>query len=514
MTDPLHGWRNQIHQGNALAILSQLPSASIGLIVTSPPYNVRNSTGHGINSASSAWPTNKFTNGYPDHTDDMPRPDYLAWQRACISEMLRVLTDDGALFYNHRPRVQGGLQESPRDIIAGFHLRDEIIWHKGGGINHTPAAFTPAYEVIYHIVKTPHQFRRAAGSVDYSNVWQIARERDNDHPAPFPVEIPRRCIQASDSPIVLDPFMGSGTTGVAAVIEGRQYVGIELNAQYCQSARLRIRRASPTVHHPPPASPPLPVAAPPTETRPALPPSELKPRERLLFDHIATLIAVNHHQPITTTAKHLAAHLATNPAASSVPSKPSKRVAFYPSKAWARPASTRYPSRQIPRPFQVSTPPAPPLHPLQVSELRPKVSELPAPPLRRLSELRPKVSELRPKVSELSLFLSEPSPPGRPAPKNRHPSRQPNLSELPPPCSLSELRPKVSELHRSVRRLSVRQLSELRPTVSELRPKVSELPAPPLRRLSELRPKVSELRPKVSELSLFLSEPSPPGRPG
>ena len=313
MTDPLHGWRNQLHQGDALAILSQLPSASIGLIVTSPPYNVRNSTGHGINSASSAWPTNKLTNGYPDHADDMPRADYLAWQRACISEMLRVLTDDGALFYNHRPRVQAGLQESPRDIIAGFHLRDEIIWHKGGGINHTPGAFTPAYEVIYHIVKNPHQFRRSAGSVDYSNVWHIPRERDNDHPAPFPVEIPRRCIQASDSPIVLDPFMGSGTTGVAAVIEGRQYVGIELNAQYCQSARLRIRRASPTVHHPPPAPPPIPIATPPTETRPALPPSELKPRERLLFDHISTLIAANHHQPITTTAKHLAAHLATNP---------------------------------------------------------------------------------------------------------------------------------------------------------------------------------------------------------
>ena len=310
MTNPLHGWTNQIHQGDALTILSQLPDESIGLIVTSPPYNLLNSTGNGARGQTGKWPTNKLTAGYPDHPDDMPRAEYITWQRSILTELVRILTPEGAIFYNHRPRIQAGIQESPREILTGFLLRDEIIWCKGGGINHHPDAMTPAYEVIYQLVKSPTGFHRAPDSVDYTNVWNIPRERDNDHPAPFPVELPRRCIQASTAPVILDPFIGSGSTAVAAIIEGRQYIGIELNAKYCQAARLRILSASrslvatdPTI---PPSDPTLP------DSPAAIAASELKPRDRAVWDHIAALVTANQGRPIATSAQQIATALQTN----------------------------------------------------------------------------------------------------------------------------------------------------------------------------------------------------------
>ena len=309
MKDPLHGWSNQIHQGDALPILSQLPDESIGLIVTSPPYNLLNSTGNGSRGHTGKWPTNKLAAGYPDHPDDMPRADYIAWQRSILTELVRILTPEGAIFYNHRPRIQAGVQESPREIFEGFHLRDEIIWSKGGGINHHPGAMTPAYEVIYQLVKSPTGFQRAPESVDYTNVWSIPRERDNDHPAPFPVELPRRCIQASTAPVILDPFIGSGSTAVAAIIERRQYVGIELNAKYCQAARLRILSAKRSLVATVPATPP---SAPTIPASPvAIPTSELKPRELETWTHIAALITANQGAPIITSAPALAMQLHT-----------------------------------------------------------------------------------------------------------------------------------------------------------------------------------------------------------
>ena len=249
-TDPLLGWRNRVHQGDALELMGQLPDECVGLVVTSPPYNLLNSTGGGMRGQSSGdWTSariEQLSRGYPEHSDDMPRDEYIVWQRLCIDQMLRLLTQDGAIFYVHRPRMQNGLEESPRDILDGYHVRQAIIWDKDGGPNHSPYAFTPGHEVIYLIVKdpSPDGYRRREG-IDYSTVWRVPRDKDTSHPAPFPVEIARRCISASNAAVVLDPFVGSGSTAVAAVIEGRDYIGIDLHAGYCQSSRKRLASASP-----------------------------------------------------------------------------------------------------------------------------------------------------------------------------------------------------------------------------------------------------------------------------
>ena len=234
-------WLNRIHCDDCLSAMGRMPSASVNLVVTSPPYNLLNSSGNGMkNGNGGKWSRAALLlgKGYAEHGDSMPHDDYVEWQRECLREMLRVLTPDGAIFYNHKWRVQRGLLQDRADIMDGFPVRQIIIWQRSGGFNHNPGYFLPTYEVIY-LVANP-EFRLAPKAGGIGDVWQIRQDRGNPHPASFPVELARRAIAATTAEVVLDPFIGSGTTAVAALMEGRRYVGIDLSDEYCRLARERI----------------------------------------------------------------------------------------------------------------------------------------------------------------------------------------------------------------------------------------------------------------------------------
>ena len=99
-----------VHCGDAEEIMAGIPDASVGLVVTSPPYNLRNTMGGGFpGKGQGLWSNAALKQGYSDHDDKMPYDEYVAWQRRCLREMMRVLKEDGAIFYNHKWRVQGGL---------------------------------------------------------------------------------------------------------------------------------------------------------------------------------------------------------------------------------------------------------------------------------------------------------------------------------------------------------------------------------------------------------------------
>ena len=123
--------------------------------------------------------------------------------------------------------------------MEGFPLRQIIIWQRSGGFNHNPGYFLPTYEVIYLIANPEFRLAPKAGGV--GDVWQIRQDRGNPHPASFPVDLARRAIAATTAEVVMDPFIGSGTTAVAALLEGRQYVGFELSTEYCRMAQERVR---------------------------------------------------------------------------------------------------------------------------------------------------------------------------------------------------------------------------------------------------------------------------------
>ena len=235
-------WLGKVHAGDCVELMGKMPVGSIDLIVTSPPYNIKNSTGNGLkNGSGGKWPQAELLKGCSDHDDCMPHDEYVAWQRSCLQSMMRVLRQDGAIFYNHKWRIQGSLIQDRSDIVEGFPVRQIIIWQRRGGINFNPGYFLPTYEVIY-LIANP-DFRLAPKANAQGDVWNIPQESNNPHPAPFPVELAQRCIESANPGIVLDPFMGSGTTAIAAEAARRDWIGIDISEDYCKVARERILAA-------------------------------------------------------------------------------------------------------------------------------------------------------------------------------------------------------------------------------------------------------------------------------
>lgn len=232
---------NKIICGDCLTIMKQLPDKCVDLIVTSPPYNLKNSTGNGMKDGRGGkWSNAALINGYATYDDNMPYDEYCEWQKKCLQEMMRLLKDDGAIFYNHKWRVQNGLIQDRREIISDFPVRQIIIWRRKGGINFNAGYFLPTYEVIYLIAK--QGFKLASKASRYGDVWEFMQEQKNSHPAPFPVALIDRIVSSTNAQVILDPFMGSGTTAVVAQGLKRNFIGIELSKEYCEMAEKRLER--------------------------------------------------------------------------------------------------------------------------------------------------------------------------------------------------------------------------------------------------------------------------------
>ncbi len=243
----LEDFINKIIEGDCYEVMQQLPAESIDLVVTSPPYNLKNSTGNGLkNGSKGKWSNAALMKGYATHSDDLPYDEYVDWQRKCLEEMLRVIKEDGAIFYNHKWRVQNGLLQDRQEIVNGFPVRQIIIWKRKGGINFNPGYFLPTYEVIYLIAKPAFKLIPKANSV--GDVWEIKQEMNNPHPAPFPVALVERIISSTNAKIILDPFMGSGTTAIAAIRNERDYIGVEISHEYCEMAEKRIKEERELIH--------------------------------------------------------------------------------------------------------------------------------------------------------------------------------------------------------------------------------------------------------------------------
>ncbi|MCW5949156.1 MAG: site-specific DNA-methyltransferase [Pyrinomonadaceae bacterium] len=231
---------NRIILGDSLAVMREMPSESIDLVVTSPPYNIKNSTGNGLKKGTKTgkWSGAALQNGYSDHHDNMGHAEYEWWQNACLLEMFRLLKPTGAIFYNHKRRVQAGHLQDRDAIVKGLPVRQIIIWKRAGGINFNPGYFLPTHEVIYLIPKPDFKLVPKANAV--GDVWEFNQEMKNPHPAPFPLALPQRCIESTNAQVILDPFMGSGTTALAAKLAGRSFIGIEISEEYLKMAEDRL----------------------------------------------------------------------------------------------------------------------------------------------------------------------------------------------------------------------------------------------------------------------------------
>jgi modification methylase len=232
---------NKIICGDVLEVMKQMPDGSVDLVITSPPYNIKNSTGNGLKDGRGGkWANAGLQKGYSHYDDCMPHDKYVKWQRDCLAEMLRLIPDTGAIFYNHKWRVQAGLLQDRQDIVRGLPVRQIIIWRRKGGLNFNPGYFLPTYEVIYLIAKPKFKLMPKANA--HGDIWEFTQEMNNDHPAAFPVNLIDRIISSTNAKVVLDPFMGSGTTAISAINYKRDYIGIDISPEYCKMAEDRIKK--------------------------------------------------------------------------------------------------------------------------------------------------------------------------------------------------------------------------------------------------------------------------------
>ena len=221
---------NTIYNEDCLEGMKRIPDKSVDIIITSPPYNIgkmhSNTTKHGTYAGN-----------------DMEETDYQKWQLDIFSEMHIVLKDTGSLFYNHKVRIKKGKAIHPLEWIfkTDFLLKQEITWDMGKSPNCDKIRFFPFSERVYWLTKNT---KTKIDNVNkLSDVWRVVpthNRKETGHIAVMPTEIADIVLQSVEGDVVLDPFMGSGTTAIACLNAGRQYIGFELDETYHKLSLERI----------------------------------------------------------------------------------------------------------------------------------------------------------------------------------------------------------------------------------------------------------------------------------
>jgi modification methylase len=216
--------------GDCLELMRALPDGCVDAVITSPPYNKHQARG------------GNHVVVYEGFDDDLPREQYEARQRWFMGECFRVCAENGDLFYVHKVNYQQGEGIHPWSWIScgAWRLFQEIIWDRCGSVNFRGWRLREVDERIYWLRKLPRTGELPQDISNLSSIWRIRNEFGNPHPAVFPLEIPRRCIAICEPQCILDPFLGSGTTAVAAKKLGRHFLGFEISPEYCKIAEERI----------------------------------------------------------------------------------------------------------------------------------------------------------------------------------------------------------------------------------------------------------------------------------
>ena len=242
---------NQILHASAEK-MDAIPGNSVHLMVTSPPYNASK-----------------------EYDEDLSLDEYLSFLKNVFSETFRVLVPGGRACINvanlgRKPYLPLTTFITQMMIDIGFLMRGEIIWDKAASASPSTAwgswksASNPIlrdiheYILIFSKADYKRQLTKAEKEVKANSIgrdeflewtktiWQMkaASARRIGHPAPFPIELPSRLIElySFETDIVLDPFMGSGTTAIAALKNKRKYVGFEIMEEYITLAQERIGR--------------------------------------------------------------------------------------------------------------------------------------------------------------------------------------------------------------------------------------------------------------------------------
>jgi modification methylase len=226
--------------GDTLEELCKLDSDSIDCGVTSPPYNKQEN--------KKGWLVDNVK--YDIACDKKDEKAYQAQQIAVLNQLYRVIKPGGSFFYNHKIRWEKGIMLHPMSWLSqtNWNIRQEIVWDRSIAANIRGWRFWQVEERIYWLHKPKHakdligeelQSRHAL----LTSIWRIRPGNNPHHPAPFPIELPTRCIYSVMNDIkgtIIDPYCGSGTTVVASKILGHQYIGIDISNNYINITQSRL----------------------------------------------------------------------------------------------------------------------------------------------------------------------------------------------------------------------------------------------------------------------------------
>ena len=240
--------------------MSELNSDSVDLIVTSPPYNIDIQYGN-------KWKGGKAIESKGDkYSDNLSDENYKHLLNNTFQECFRVLKNDGSFYLNMKSKYENGNLTPPfwvLDLLEGFNLKNIIIWNFDWG-GSTNKRFASRYEFVLFLTKDKKKWtfnlddvkipslnyrpdRYKSQLKNPTDVWKIPLVSGNSkertaHPAQFPEKLIERIVKVSTNSggIVLDPFIGSGTTAIVSKRLGRKYVGYDTNTDYIKIANERL----------------------------------------------------------------------------------------------------------------------------------------------------------------------------------------------------------------------------------------------------------------------------------
>jgi site-specific DNA-methyltransferase (adenine-specific) len=223
---------NTIYNEKCLDTMAKMPDNFIDLTVTSPPYNLglKHHTGNNVFEA------------YDEYIDDMPEEEYQSQQIKVLNEIYRATKQGGSIMYNHKNRIKNGKQITPYEWLlkTEWTLKQEVVWFNGSQ-NFDKCRFYPMTERIYWLSKGINtNFTNAINQHDL--IKDTAEGTDKEHKRAFPVKLAQRFIICfPDAKLIYDPYMGSGTTAIAAIREKRNWIGSEISKEYCEIAEKRYK---------------------------------------------------------------------------------------------------------------------------------------------------------------------------------------------------------------------------------------------------------------------------------
>tara|TARA_Y100000034_G_scaffold134231_1_gene202048 strand:- start:5696 stop:6409 length:714 start_codon:yes stop_codon:yes gene_type:complete len=233
---------NKIYNMDCLEGMKQLEDNSVDLIITSPPYEDISGAGYKANKKDIL-----FFKLYSDFVDKV------------FNEYFRILKSNGQIFFNIKSKTHNKTLSTVHwleflESFKQFKLKSYIIWKYAGSFDSTKKRFHLDYEIIYHLSKGDDIYLNTECGIHdpLTSIWYVPHNiKDRLHPTQMPILLVERILKVASKPndLILDNFMGSGTTAVACKQLGRNFIGFEISEEYCKIANKRLEQTNLTSYN-------------------------------------------------------------------------------------------------------------------------------------------------------------------------------------------------------------------------------------------------------------------------